>query len=180
MSISTVNKLLLAVLFAVSISALLGTFPLVNAEISDGTVDSFQKISDIHGNFLHVLDDHDAFSHSIANLGDLDGDGITDLVVGADFDDDGGTDRGALYILFMNNDGTVKSYQKISDTEGGFLGDLDNRDKFGHAVDNIGDLDGDGIIDIAVGVYLDDDGGTERGALYILFLNNDGTVKSVY
>jgi len=131
MSISTVNKLLLAVLFAVSISALLGTFPLVNAEISDGTVDSFQKISDIQGNFLHVLDDDDAFGHSIDNLGDLDGDGITDLVVGADFDDDGGQDRGALYILFMNNDATVKSFQKISDTEGGFLGDLDNGDFLG-------------------------------------------------
>jgi len=151
------NKVLLAVLFAVSISALLGTFPLVNAAISDGTVDSSQKISDIHGNFFHVLDDGDVFSHSIDNLGDLDGDGITDLVVGADLDDDGGTDRGALYILFLNNDGTVKSFQKISDTEGGFLGVLGNGDRFGISVANIGDFDGDGITDIAVGAINDDD-----------------------
>ena len=51
---------------------------------------------------------------------DFDGDGITDLAVGAYRDDDGGTDKGAVYILFLNDDATVKSYQKISDTAGNF------------------------------------------------------------
>ena len=34
-------------------------------------------------------------------------------------DDDGGNMRGAIYTLLMNNDGTVKNHQKISDTEVG-------------------------------------------------------------
>ena len=46
--------------------------------------------------------------------------------------------------------GTVKSFQKISDTEGGFTGILDDTDTFGF-VSNIGDLDGDNVADIAVG-----------------------------
>ena len=58
----------------------------------------------------------------MAALGDLDGDGVGDLAVGAPRDDDGGTDRGAVWVLFLNTDGTVKSHQKISDTEGGFTG----------------------------------------------------------
>jgi len=170
------NKSLLILLF--SITLLVIPLPIANASQSFGNVGSFQKISETQGNFLHLLDYSDGFGHTIENLGDLDGDGIIDLAVGADDDDDGGHDKGALYILFLNDDGTVKSNQKISDTGGGFSGILDEKDLFGHAVINLGDLDSDGTIDIAVSAYRDDDGGPDRGAIYILFLNNDGTVKS--
>ncbi|MCB9020070.1 MAG: hypothetical protein H6546_07050 [Chitinophagales bacterium] len=43
---------------------------------------------------------------------------------------------------------------------------------------NIGDLDGDGIDDLAVSVTTDDTGGTNRGAVIINFMNADGTVRS--
>ena len=39
------------------------------------------------------------------------------MAVGAHGDGDGGTFTGAVYILLMNSDGTVKSTQKISATE---------------------------------------------------------------
>ena len=52
-----------------------------------------------------------------------------DLAVGADRDDDGGFDRGAVWVLFLNTDGTVKSHQKISDTQGNFTGILDDSDE---------------------------------------------------
>ena len=83
------RKEILLVFFVVS-SLALGTFQWANAVPSDGTVDSFQKISETQGNLMHVLDNSDQFGHSFDKLGDLDGDGITDLVVGADQDDDGG------------------------------------------------------------------------------------------
>ena len=110
-------------------------------------------------------------------MGDLDGDGITDLAVGAYYDD-GGTNCGAMWILFLNANGTTKSYQKISDTAGSFTGTLSDDDRFGSSVASLGDLDGDGVADIAVGARLDDDGGSGRGAVWILFLNTNGTVKS--
>ncbi|MCH7576041.1 MAG: FG-GAP repeat protein [Candidatus Marinimicrobia bacterium] len=87
------------------------------AQVTDGTVKSFQKISDTDGNFTAMLEDSDYFGVSVATLGDLDGDSVPDLAVGAYFDDDGGNNRGAVYILFMNVDGTVKSHQKISAIE---------------------------------------------------------------
>ncbi len=111
-------------------------------------------------------------------LGDLDGDGIVDMVVGAPYDDDGGSSRGAVYVLFLNADGTVKSEQKISDTIGGFGGTLDDNDFFGIGLDAIGDLDGDGNAELIVGANGDDDAGAARGAVYVLFLNADGTVKA--
>jgi hypothetical protein len=135
-----------------------------------------QKISATQGEFTGGLDDKDRFQ-KVASLGDLDGDGVGDLAVGAWLDDDGGLDRGAVWILFLNADGTGRSHQKISSTEGSFGGALEDDDWFGWPVASLGDLDGDGVLDIAVGATGDDDGGPDRGALWILFLDIDGKVK---
>ncbi|MCG7950090.1 MAG: integrin alpha [Candidatus Thiodiazotropha endolucinida] len=145
---------------------------------SDGKVDTHQKISDGSGDFTGDLDDGDQFGRAIAPLGDLNGDGFLDIAVGAPLDDDAGTDKGAVWILFLNGDGTVLSEQKISQDEGDFKGDLDENDRFAHALASIGDLNNDGVTDLAVGVPYDDDGGTDRGAVWILFMNSDGTVQS--
>ena len=77
-----------------------------------------------------------AFGHAVARIGDIDNDGVDDLVVGANFDDDGGTDRGAVWVLRMNANGTVKALQKISALEGAQGGgagitDLADFDNFG-------------------------------------------------
>ena len=66
--------------------------------------------------------------------------------------------------------GEVLFHQKISDTAGGFTGGLHNNDFFGVAAAALGDLDGDGVTDLAVGAVNDDDGGFNRGAVWILFL----------
>ena len=145
---------------------------------ADGTVKAEQKISDTEGGLAATLDDGERFGIGVAGLGDLDGDGLPDLAVGADFDDDGGTNRGAVHILFLNADGTVKAEQKISDTEGGLAATLDDSDLFGRDLAAPGDIDGDTVPDLVVGVESDDDGGTERGAIYVLFLNTDGTVRA--
>ncbi|OVE82713.1 hypothetical protein BVY03_00245, partial [bacterium K02(2017)] len=145
---------------------------------TDGSVISFQKISDTAGSFTATFGSTHYFGGAITELGDLDGDGVQDLAVGASGDNDGGSDRGAIFILFMQTDGSVNSFQKISDTAGSFTAVLENSDRFGASVDSIGDLDGDGIGDLAVGAYADSDGGSSRGAVYILFLEERGTVKS--
>ncbi len=152
---------------------------------ADGTVksDQTQKISDTEGGFKGILDEVDLFGISVAALGDLDGDGpsVLALAVGAGPEDDGGNGRGAVWIHCLTPDGTVNYHQKISDTEGGFTGILDDLDGFGVLTTSLGDHDGDGVVDLAVGAWRDDDGGTppnaDRGAVWILFLNTDGTVN---
>jgi hypothetical protein len=64
----------------------------------------------------------------------IDGDTTGDLAVGAHGDDDGGTDRGAVFVLFLHPNSTVKAEQKISDTKGSFQGVLENGDYFGRSV----------------------------------------------
>ena len=142
-------------------------------EITQFGPDGFIKIEEGSGGFIADLDSGDRFSRDHDKAGDIDGDGVIDLVVGARSDDDGETDAGAVYILFMNRDGTVKSNQKISALEGGFNETLLEKNYFGYGVAGIGDYDDDNIPDIAVSAP-----NSTNIALYIIHLNRDGTVKS--
>ncbi|NWJ29052.1 FG-GAP repeat protein, partial [Marine Group I thaumarchaeote] len=102
-----------------------------------------------------TLIDEDNFGYSVVNIGDLNGDGVNDIAVGARYDDEGGSNRGAIHIMFMNIDGSVDSTVEInSSTDNGPT--LTNSDYFGFSVANIGDLNGDGVNDIAVGAVNDD------------------------
>jgi serine/threonine protein kinase len=112
----------------------------------------------------------------VACLGDVDGDSTQDLAVGARYDGDGGFERGAVYVVFLYPNGTVKAEQKISDTEGNFQGRLAYAFEFGFAVSGMGDVDGDATRDLAVGAIRDDDGELRRGAVHVLFLGQVGVV----
>ncbi len=142
------------------------------------TAKSFQKINSTIGNFSYTLENNDEFGASITSLGDLDGDGNSEIVVAARRDDDGGNDVGALYVLYLNSDGTVKANHKINITTANLTSYLGPDDLFGLTSSNLGDLDGNGVDDLAVGAFGDDDGGTNRGALYILFMNQSAQVIS--
>ncbi|WP_420456233.1 integrin alpha [Rubrivirga sp.] len=145
---------------------------------ADGSVRQSQRISDTAGGFEGALDDGDLFGQAVAGLGDLDADGTPDLAVAASLDDDGGDGQGAVWVLFLRPDGTVRQHQKISATAGGFSGALDPLDVFGSSLVATGDLDGDGTPDLAVGANRDDDGGPNRGAGWLLFLRSDGTARA--
>ncbi|WP_308990690.1 FG-GAP-like repeat-containing protein [Mariniflexile litorale] len=126
----------------------------------------------INGNSVANLESGDRFGRDHDKIGDVNGDGIIDFVVGARSDDDGAIDAGAVYVLFMNTNGTVQSSQKISMLEGGFTEVLNAGNFFGYGVAGIGDYDGDGIPDIAVASPV-----PPNNALYIIHLNANGTVK---
>ncbi len=150
----------------------------VFAARGNGRAGSVLTIGDGQSGFTGAIVAGDDFGGAVGILGDLDGDGVTDMVAGAPRDADGGADAGAVWVLFMNSDGTVKSHQKINALNGGFMGTLDPGDEFGTDVAAIGDLNADGTIELAVGAPRDDDGGTDVGAVWILSLATNGTVSS--
>lgn len=145
------------------------TTTITNAYKAEG----FVTINEGQAGFTAGLESGDRFGRDHDKIGDVDGDGVTDFIVGARSDDDGATDAGAVYILFMNNDGTVKSNQKISMLAGGFTDTLNAGNFFGYGVAGIGDYNNDGIPDIAVSSPV-----APNNSLYIIHLNTDGTVKS--
>jgi hypothetical protein len=119
------------------------------------------------------------FGYSVTNIGDLDQDGIQDLAVGAigetcqsQFNET--IERcGAIYILLMKNDATVKRSIRITNRLNGGPRYLQANDNFGSSITSAGDVDEDGILDILVGSPETIQG----GSLYVLFMNIDGTVR---
>ena len=148
-----------------------------NEEIVDENELSYQAegfitIENGFGGLVADLDSGDRFARDHDAIGDVNSDGVIDYVIGARSDDDGGVDAGAVYILFMNNDGSVLFNQKISMLEGGFNETLNAGNFFGYGVAGIGDYDNDGIPDIAVSSPV-----PPNNSLYIIHLSEDGTVK---
>ncbi len=106
---------------------------------------------------------------AMTRLGDLDGDGVEDLVLG--LPELAPNKEGGVMIVFPYRDGSIKSTQLINSSTGDLSGSLGTFAFFGSAVAALGDLDSDGVEDIAVGAPGADE-------VWILFLDSDGTVKS--
>jgi hypothetical protein len=101
----------------------------------------------------------DYFGRSVASAGDVNGDGYSDVIVGANYNDAGGIEAGRAYIYFG---GTAMDSTKDVTLTGAAAGDL-----FGYSVAGAGDVNGDGYGDVIVGAYGNDAGGTDAGRAYI-------------
>lgn len=149
---------------------------------SSGAVASVALIGEGRG-WPQTLAPNEGLGTAVAGLGDLDGDGIADVAVGAK---GSAAAAGRFYITLLNNGGGARS---VSLTEPAGLSDGDHfgsaiassADIDGDAVPDNGDIDGDSITDVAVGAYGDDgDAGADTGAVYLMFLNTDGSSRADY
>jgi len=106
---------------------------------------------------------YDWFGVSVAGAGDLDGDGYDDVIVGAYGEDDGGSNAGAAYVYYGSSGGIdLASEDKIT----AFDADVDFR--FGVSVAGVGDMDGDGYDDLAIGsVGRDNFGALVKESVYL-------------
>ncbi len=108
----------------------------------------------------------DSSGVSVAAAGDVDNDGYDDILIGAFLNDDGGSQAGAVYLIY----GQSADYTGTSNlsTKAQFTGEAAGDDA-GVSVASAGDVDNDGYDDFLVGAYLNDAGGDIAGAAYLIY-----------
>ncbi|RYH13240.1 hypothetical protein EON65_36140 [archaeon] len=155
-----------------------------------GTVLSYTRLGHNSADNL-VLSANDQFGYSVAGIGDLDGDGVPDMVVGAP-----GYIISSAYILYMQTNGSIRNLTLIRGEYTGVLPDGVNSTsfnlssvsaytyngppitygcRFATALANIGDVNGDSITDLAVSSV---DNRVGLSTVYFLHLSPNGTVVS--
>jgi hypothetical protein len=97
--------------------------------------------------------------------GDLNGDGLADIVVGAPSANDLGASTGKVYLLAGGSWGGVNDAETSATAS--WIGAAKSGN-FGSSV-VVADLDGDGLGDLAAGAYRDDSGTSNAGAVYVFF-----------
>ncbi len=95
--------------------------------------------------------------------GDADGDGLADLLIGVQLNDEADTDAGKGYLVLGGS--WSGSNDVDSSAEATFEG-LAALDRLGGSV-LLADLDGDGFGDLVFGAAREDSGGTNAGAVYV-------------
>jgi hypothetical protein len=102
------------------------------------------------------------FGNSVAAAGDVNGDGYSDVIVGAPYYDNGQTDEGRAFVYLGGPSGlsTTYGWSAESDQAGA---------NFGSSVATAGDVNGDGYSDVIVGAPYYDNGQTdeERAFVYL-------------
>ncbi|MCH8862539.1 MAG: FG-GAP repeat protein [Proteobacteria bacterium] len=120
---------------------------------------------------------YDRSGYSVSGAGDVNGDGLDDLIVGAHFDDPNGGQSGASFVVFGKADGTAVELSDVEQGIGGFvINGVSADDLSGFSVSSAGDVNGDGLDDLIVGAGLDDPNGTQSGASFVVFGKADGGV----
>ncbi|MEW5870491.1 MAG: FG-GAP-like repeat-containing protein [Chloroflexota bacterium] len=94
------------------------------------------------------------FGYSVATAGDVNGDGYSDIIIGAPFYDGGLQDNGKVYVFQGSSTGSVgtPSWSKSGEHA---------EDNFGISVATAGDVNGDGYSDVIVGAMSWDNGSQE-------------------
>ena len=120
---------------------------------------------------------------SVAGAGDVNGDGIDDLIVGArGADPDGQYDAGESFVVFGTDAGFAASLDlsTLDGTNGFRLDGIDAGDQSGISVAGAGDVNGDGIGDLIIGAYrADAEGNYDVGESYVVFGSSGGFSASL-
>lgn len=110
---------------------------------------------------------------SVARAGDVNGDGIDDVIIGADANGQGRGVTGKAYVIFGSKKGFPQNINlsKLDSQTGFTLEGKNDEDATGCSVDTAGDINDDGIDDVIIGARY---AHLHSGSAYVVFGNREG------
>ena len=164
-----------------------------------GSSDGFDAVFELanldgtNGFVIEGIDYYDNSGYSVSSAGDINGDGIDDLIVSAPFADTSyygyygsyyNYDAGESYVIFGSSDGFdgVFELETLDGSNGFVIQGIDDYDNSGYSVSSAGDINGDGIDDLIIGASNAGSGyygyygyyNTYEGESYVVFGSSDG------
>ena len=111
------------------------------------------------------------FGDSVATAGDVNGDGFSDIIVGAFWYDNGEENEGRVYVFHGSPTGlsVLPSWTVESDK---------NYAEFGHSVASAGDVNGDGFSDVIIGAPWFSNDENFEGRAYLYYGSNTGLLSA--
>jgi hypothetical protein len=143
------------------------------------------KPSSLDGSNGFTITSIDNFnSFSVSNAGDINNDGIDDLIIGKyEADPKGKENAGQSYVVFggknVGNDGNL-NVSSLNGTNGFAINGIAAGNESGFSVSNGGDINNDGIDDLIIGAFRAPANGVDQaGQTYVVFggrnVGNNGT-----
>ncbi|NET73501.1 MAG: DUF4114 domain-containing protein, partial [Sphaerospermopsis sp. SIO1G2] len=118
------------------------------------------------------------FGFSVSSAGDVNADGIDDLIIGAHDDDGNGVlNSGITYVIYGQNGNFNTNLDltqiQFDGTNGFIINGINEFDNSGFSVSGIGDVSGDGIDDLLISANNADPNGESSGQSYVVFGQNN-------
>ncbi|MBX7042003.1 MAG: FG-GAP-like repeat-containing protein [Ignavibacteria bacterium] len=110
---------------------------------------------------------------SVSTAGDVNGDGYSDVIVGAENYSNGQTEEGKAYIHYGGSTGLNTIAAWSSEINQAFA-------KLGHSVSTAGDINGDGYSDVIAGAIGYDNGQTNEGGVWVYYGSVSGISGSSF
>ena len=147
-----------------------------------GTIE-LSTLDGSNGFVVNGIDNNDFSGRSVSSAGDVNGDGVDDLIIGAPGADPNGTyGAGESYVVFggsgVGSSGTIE-LSNLDGNNGFVLNGIDSYDGSGRSVSSAGDVNGDGVNDLIIGAFGANPNSTEIAAgSYVVFGIRDNTAPS--
>ncbi|HEY9645021.1 MAG TPA: Calx-beta domain-containing protein, partial [Chroococcidiopsis sp.] len=124
----------------------------------------------------------DSLGYSLSGAGDLNNDGRDDFIIGATGADPNGSNSGQAYVVFgsagLKTSG-LSDLGALNGSNGFRINGVAANDNAGLAVTSIGDMNNDGIDDIAIASPYADPSNPNAGAVYVVFGKTGGFSSSL-